>query len=97
MTIYQPISCDLHDYVEIACLYGYDLKIEMIGGESLVARAITTRIKNHEEFLVVDENGVEREIRLDLLLAITPLNPSSRFARVLLQETPITTLQKNTN
>ncbi|HBO1483511.1 TPA: transcriptional antiterminator, partial [Pseudomonas aeruginosa] len=28
MDSYRPIACDLHDYLEIACLYRYRLLLE---------------------------------------------------------------------
>ena len=30
MNAYQPLHCDLHDYLEIACLYRYRLLIETV-------------------------------------------------------------------
>jgi len=85
MKTYQPLNCDLHDYLEIACLYGYTLDIELTDGQRLTARAITTRTAStREEFLDVDTAEGRREIRLDQLLAITPLDDNARFGRVVL-------------
>lgn len=83
MTRYQPLNCDLHDYLEIACLRGYQLDIELIEGQRLVARAVTTRTSSEkEEFLVIEQQGVQQEVRLDQLLAITPQNANAEFGRV---------------
>jgi Rho-binding antiterminator len=85
MKTYQPLNCDLHDYLEIACLYGYTLDIELIDGQRLTARAITTRtVPTREEFLDVDTAEGRQEIRLDQLLAITPQDHNARFGRVVL-------------
>jgi Rho-binding antiterminator len=85
MDTYQPLNCDLHDYLEIACLYGYTLAIELSDGQRLTARAITTRTAHtREEFLEVETTDGRHEIRLDQLLAITPLDNNARFGRVLL-------------
>lgn len=87
MPTYQPLNCDLHDYLEIACLRGYQLDIELIDGERLVARAVTTRTSaDKEEFLAVEQAGAQREIRLDHLLAITPKEADAEFGRILLNE-----------
>ena len=43
MNKYQPMSCDLYDYLEIACMRGYRLDIELKDGARLVAKALTTR------------------------------------------------------
>jgi Rho-binding antiterminator len=85
MDTYQPLHCDLHDYLEIACLFGYTLDIELSDGQRLTARAITTRTAHtREEFLEVETTDGRHEIRLDQLLAITPLDNNARFGRVLL-------------
>ncbi|MEH6353115.1 Rho-binding antiterminator [Pseudomonas sp. 3JA] len=85
MKTYQPLNCDLHDYLEIACLYGYTLDIELIDGQRLTARAITTRTAStREEFLDVETAEGRQEIRLDQLLAITPRDHNARFGRVVL-------------
>ncbi|WP_462380898.1 Rho-binding antiterminator [Pseudomonas sp. Marseille-QA0892] len=85
MAAYIPLHCDLHDYLEIACLYGYTLNIELTDGQQLTARAITTRTAStREEFLEVDTGDVRQEIRLDQLLAIAPLDKKARFGRVVL-------------
>ncbi|EQM71855.1 Rho-binding antiterminator [Pseudomonas tohonis] len=82
MNAYQPLHCDLHDYLEIACLHGYRLRVELSDGEPFEARALTTRTAaSKEEFLRFDD---QREVRLDRLLAITPLDPGASFGRVLL-------------
>ncbi|WP_426204274.1 Rho-binding antiterminator [Pseudomonas sp. TWP3-1] len=87
MTRYQPLNCDLHDYLEIACLRGYQLGIELIDGQRLVARALTTRTsREKEEFMRVEHAGVQQDIRLDQLLAITPQNAHAQFARIAFTE-----------
>jgi Rho-binding antiterminator len=96
MDTYKPLHCDLHDYLEIACLCGYTLDIELTDGQHLTARAITTRTSSsREEFFEVNAGDGRREIRLDLLLAIAPLDKNARFSRVVLASdgvyTPTTT------
>jgi Rho-binding antiterminator len=85
MSHYQPIACELHDYVEIACLHGYRLLIELEDGNALKAKAVTTRATDGEEFLVIDGNQTPGEIRLDRLAAITPLDNGAVFGRVVLK------------
>ena len=83
MNTYQPLSCDMHDYLEIACMYGYHLQVERIDGCSYAARALTTRTAaSKEEFLVLCGNSGQFEVRLDRLLAITPLDANARFGRI---------------
>jgi Rho-binding antiterminator len=87
MNKYQPMNCDLHDYLEIACMHGYQLDIELKDGARLEAKALTTRTSSDkEEFLVVETADGQQEIRLDQLLAITPLVANAQFGRVLLTD-----------
>ena len=82
---YQPIACDLYDYLEIACLHHYQLRIELTDGHELQAEAVTTEINaSKEEFFVVRTANGEQRLRMDRLLAITPLDAGASFGRVLL-------------
>ncbi|WP_433735586.1 Rho-binding antiterminator [Pseudomonas putida] len=83
MNTYQPLNCDLHDFLEIACLRGYRLEVELTDGARLVAKALTTRTaSSKEEFLLLETADGQQEIRLDQLLAITPLDVNAQFGRV---------------
>ncbi|TSE32903.1 MULTISPECIES: Rho-binding antiterminator [Tepidimonas] len=91
MDSYRPIDCHLHDYLEIACLYRYRLLLELVDGGRLEADAISTETRpSKEEFLLVASESGQQALRLDLLLAITPLTPGARFGRVLLGNRPKT-------
>ncbi|MDG9924975.1 MULTISPECIES: Rho-binding antiterminator [unclassified Pseudomonas] len=83
MNDYQPVSCSLYDHLEVACLQHYRLAIELRDGTRLEAEAITTETDEQKrEFLVVrDARGLHR-LRLDHLLAITPLTDNARFDRI---------------
>lgn len=83
MNTYQPLNCDLYDYLEIACMHGYRLQVELVDGPGCVARALDTRTAaSKEEFLVLQTDEGRQEVRLDRLLAITPLDPGASFGRV---------------
>ncbi|VVO54161.1 Rho-binding antiterminator [Pseudomonas fluorescens] len=87
MNAYQPLNCDLHDYLEIACMRGYDLQVELLDGSVYVAKALTTRtaISKEEFFILENHDGQQTvEVRLDHLLAITPLDPHASFGRITL-------------
>lgn len=82
---YQPLACDLYDYLEIACMHHYRLHIELIDGGELQATAVNTHTAaSKEEFFIVRDEGGEQSLRLDQLLAITPLDAYASFGRVLL-------------
>ncbi|MGE8066231.1 Rho-binding antiterminator [Pseudomonas sp. NPDC089569] len=83
MNTYQPMNCDLYDYLEIACMRGYRLDVELKDGARFEARALTTRTSSEkEEFLTLETADGQQEIRLDQLLAITPLDANAQFGRV---------------
>lgn len=87
MNEYQPMSCNLYDYLEIACMRGYRLDIELKDGARLVAKALTTRTSSEkEEFILLETDDGQQEIRLDQLLAITPLDANAQFGRVVFSE-----------
>ena len=91
MNTYRPMNCDLHDYLEIACLRGYRLDIELHDGSRRVATALTTRTSSDkEEFLRLETADGQQEVRLDHLLAITPLDANAQFGRVVFSDASCT-------
>ena len=83
MNRYQPLACALYDYLEIACLHGYRLQVELVDGSCFEARALDTRTApGKEEFLILQSSDGQREVRLDRLRAITPLDPGASFGRL---------------
>ncbi|ARS48369.1 transcriptional antiterminator Rof [Ectopseudomonas mendocina DLHK] len=85
MDDYQPLACDLYDYLEIACLHRYRLDIELTDGTHMQGQALNTETTaSKEEFLLVRTAEGEQRLRMDRLLAITPQDPGASFGRVLL-------------
>lgn len=85
MDDYQPLACDLYDYLEIACMHCYQLDIELVDGSRLQGQALTTETTaSKEEFLLLRTTAGEQRLRMDRLLAITPLDAGASFGRVLL-------------
>ncbi len=80
---YSPIQCQIYDYIEIACMRHYLLDIELTSGEKISGKAMTTKIENKQEFMVIEtENSEKQEIRLDLVNSIKPLDDNAEFVRV---------------
>ena len=80
---YSPIQCQLYDYIEIACMRHYQLDIELTSRETITGKAITTKIKDRQEFIVIEtENNKKQEIRLDLVKSIKPQDENAEFGRV---------------
>jgi Rho-binding antiterminator len=80
---YSPIQCQLYDYIEVACMRHYQLDIELTTSETITGKAITTKIKDRQEFIVIEsENNEKQEIRLDLVKSIEPQDENTEFGRV---------------
>lgn len=43
------ISCHLHDYIEIACMYQYPVKFTMKNGKSIECTALDTKYNDTKE------------------------------------------------
>jgi Rho-binding antiterminator len=83
MNTYQPINCDLHDHLEIACLYSWVLKIELDDGKVITAKSVTTLTRPGDgEFLILDDGGDRVSIRLDYIHAITHLDNNKLIHRI---------------
>lgn len=99
MDSYRPIACDLHDYLEIACLYRYRLLLELEDGVRFEAEARTTHTRavrpggGKEEYLEVAVEGATLLLRLDRLLAITALTEAALFGRIRLRKRPVQSIR----
>lgn len=82
---YKMIPCRHYDYLELACLRGYQLHLDMLDGKPLQAQAITTETHaDKSEWLIVQSDGKQQAVRLDRIIAMTPLTPRAEFGRVLI-------------
>ena len=66
----------------------YRLDVELVTEEIITGKAITTRIKDKQEFIVIDvrsedpDKGTEQEIRLDTVKSITALDKNAEFGMI---------------
>ncbi|MFB2735587.1 Rho-binding antiterminator [Shewanella mangrovisoli] len=85
MSDYKIIPCAHYDYLELACMHGYRLDIELQDGSLCQARAITTQTHaDKTEWLVVEHQAGQQTLRLDSIIAITPTDPHASFGRVMI-------------
>jgi len=85
MSDYKMIPCEHYDYVELACLRGYQLKIELIDGTQCQGQAINTQTRaDKTEWLVIQQQQNKQSLRLDHIVAITPVDVNAEFGRVLI-------------
>ena len=79
---YTPIRCDLYDYVEIACMRGYNIEVVLLSNEVIHGIAKTTRIENKEEFIILENDKKQLSIRLDKIKDITALDDNAEFETI---------------
>lgn len=85
MSDYKMIPCEHYDYLELTCLRGYQLKIELIDGTQCQGQAITTQTRaDKTEWLIIQLQQNKQSLRLDHIVAITPVDANNEFGRVLI-------------
>ncbi len=77
-----PIACHLYDYIEIACMYGYEVELELDDGTHRRGNAITTRVFEQMEFLLIQSDGKQMSIPLTRLKCMKALSPNPHFDTV---------------
>ena len=72
------LSCHLHDYIEIACLYGFDISLQLDNSEIVEGRAMTTKtLPNKTECLLmlVGDQTIKVEVTDILTMQAITHNP----------------------
>ncbi|WP_150048082.1 MULTISPECIES: Rho-binding antiterminator [Methylomonas] len=75
----SPIPCALHDYIEIACLYRYRLKLNLVDGTMLEGIALTTETTPERREMLVLGPAPEQRIELNRVSKLTVLTENARF------------------
>jgi Rho-binding antiterminator len=79
----DAISCDLHDFVEVACMYGYRLRLILKNNQIIEGKAIDiVNSPEKHECLVID-NGTQQQVELTRLAKMEVLTPNARFSEVI--------------
>ena len=78
----QNISCELHDFIEVACMYGYQVQLALKDGQVIEGKAVDiTTSKEKREYLIIN-NGQEQQVELTQLTKLTVLTPNAQFKDV---------------
>jgi len=76
------IPCQIHDYIEIACLYGYRVKLILKDGRSLEGTAIDTFTSAEKrEYLLLD-NGRQQQLELNQVHKMEVLTANAKFKSI---------------
>ncbi len=74
------ISCATHDFIEIACTFGYPIKLELMSGSTISGTAITTLTsKDKKEFLIIQSQQKNIQIELHDIKTMTAMQPNPHF------------------
>ncbi len=79
----MPIKCELHDYIEIACMRGYEVRIVLDDDSEFVGKARTTKTSAEKiEFLIVDVNNLAVDIPTHAIASMTALTAGASFGQI---------------
>jgi Rho-binding antiterminator len=74
------ISCQLHDYIEIACLYRYRVSLQLKNGSHVEGVAETTRTtSDKKEYLSLSTHDKTIDADFDEIRALVALTPNPHF------------------
>jgi len=77
------ISCNQHDYIEIACLFLYPIKLTMKNNTVIKCVALDTQYnETQQECIKVESDGVERLVILDHLSTMEACIDNPHFKTV---------------
>ena len=79
------ISCELHDFVEVVCMYNYHLKLILKNGQIIEGKAIDiVNTPERRECLVID-GDTRQQIDLTRLSKMEVLTPNAKFHEVIFE------------
>lgn len=80
----QVISCELHDFVEVACMYGYRLKLTLKNHQIIEGKAIDIEnsAEKRECLVISHDDNTPQHIDLTELAKMEVLTPNAKFQEV---------------
>ncbi len=79
----DTISCELHDYVEVVCMYGYQLKLTLKDGRIVEGKAVDIMSSPEKREYLMINNGTQQQVDLTELAKMEVLTPNTRFNQVI--------------
>jgi Rho-binding antiterminator len=81
----NAISCELHDFVEVACMYRYQLKLSLKNNQIIEGKAIDiVNSSEGRECLVIDDDS-RQQVELTQLTKMEVLTPNAKFHEVVFE------------
>lgn len=79
----DAISCDLHDFVEVACMYGYQLRLILKNDQIIEGKAIDIINSPEKHECLVIDGDARQQVELTRLAKMEILTPNARFSEVI--------------
>ena len=77
------ISCANHDYVEIACMYGFEVKLVLRNGQLVQGKAIqTANNDNREECIHLETELGNEEVVLEQIVLMEAVTKNPHFEKI---------------
>lgn len=76
------ISCELHDFVEVACMYGYQVRLTLKNNQLIEGKAIDIVTSPEKRECLVIDGDTRQHIDLTELAKMQVLNPNAKFSEV---------------
>jgi len=78
----QHISCQLHDYIEIACMYGYQVELHLKNTQVIEGKAMDIHTSpDKREYLIIGNE--HQKIELTQITKMTVLTPNAKFNEII--------------
>jgi len=77
---YTPIDCSDYEFIEIACMYGYQLNV-ILQSSTISGKAVTTKNNSMGEFLILEgEDKARNTVRADEIVKLIVLDKNAKFS-----------------
>lgn len=76
------IACEIQDYFESACIYHYQLAIELVDGTKITGKAVTLKTISKVEYLVLVNNETEHLVNLAEIKSVNVLTQNAKFKQI---------------
>ncbi|MBX9894781.1 MULTISPECIES: Rho-binding antiterminator [unclassified Nitrosomonas] len=76
------IDCELHDFVEVACMYRYQLKLILKDGQVIEGKAVDIASTPDKRECLIVENDTQQQVDLMSLAKMEVLTPNAKFSEV---------------
>ncbi|MBA2484072.1 MAG: Rho-binding antiterminator [Nitrosomonas sp.] len=79
----DAISCDLHDHIEVVCMYGYRIRLELKDQQIIEGTAVDIITSPEKREYLLIKNGQEQQIELTQLAKMAVLTPNAHFKEII--------------